>query len=742
MKAGKPILIAFSLIFLVLSLGPIINRPNSIQIKSTIFTPTEMPTNYTMTGYYTNSNSTYSNAAFHLLKHGAIGNSLTPFSTFSNLSQFSLIIVPYKLTWTPMEISLLETFVSQGGLAFLTASIPSSLFDLSVSSNDDFWIIPTDILAQSISDKTHLKRQISYYRAAQDVSLNLYPFDIVRELKYISNIDEPNYEILHTASLDSGGTEPLGYATVAKKMGLGRLVFSTIPFFDLWGMSATGGPTVPSSARLGLLTGLLSTMVNQFVTQLFLMHGTMVPLRWHTPYGKLGLINSRDDIDAYKKSTVLARGTVDRAHGIPSIFYELRDDVPSGDWPEVLDISSEFPEGYHIPGYHRHTAFEITAQQYLDVILDIEQESGTRVYFECHHGAGSGFFGQNYVRSAIEATDSLDHFVLYTSSEGGNGNEYVEPYLYLLPNGTIIRAKNYYSLPKVATIDRQVSSNDVPRFKEIVTQAVFQHEYLRHVHYLLHSQNVWSSLSTYYDNLLTYGVDPIYEYLYSDPISFVELNRAYVENVTTKFKSNTSQLIVEIQANQDINGYTFLIPYNRSIFLSDILINNVPVDLNTIKILHNGNSGFLLFSTDLVEGTQEVIIKFQGEINPLPIDQDFDGIQDEFEVKFLGTSSSKYDTDNDGISDGDELFVLDTNPLNGNDITFTSTSVGTSTTSTSSDTTSISSNPSSDPSSETTPSFTSTPDDTTTIDSTSFALGSILIGLIALVVVQYRKKKY
>ncbi|MHA2346526.1 MAG: hypothetical protein ACXACP_07390 [Candidatus Hodarchaeales archaeon] len=734
MRARKPTLIAFSLIFLVLSAVPIINRSNSSQIKSTILSQSEMPTNYTKSGYYTNSMSTYSNAAFHLLKHGAIGNSLVSFSTFSNLSRFSLVIVPYKLSWTQTEISSLETYISQGGLAFLTASVPSSLFDLSVSSNDDFWIIPTNIIAQSISDKTHLKRQISYYRAAQDVSLNLYPFDTVRDLKYISNVDEPNYEVLHTASLDSDGTGFLGYATVAKKIGLGTLVFSTIPFFDLWGMSATGGPTTPSNARLGLLTGLLSTMVNQFITQLFLMHGTMVPLRWHTPYGKLALLSSRDDIDDYVKSAVLTRGTVDRAHGIPTIFYELRDDVPIGDWPEVLDNSTEFPKGYHIPGYHRNTAYEITAQQYLNVLLDIEQETGTRMYFECHHGAGSGFFGQNYVRSAIEATDNLDHFVLYTSSEGGNGNEYVEPYLYLLPNGTVIRAENYYSLPKVATIDNQVRHNDVTRFKEIVTQAVFQHEYLRHVHYLLHSQNVKTIISSYYDNLLTHGVDPIYEYLYTDPISFVELNRAYVENVTTKFKSNTSQLNVEIQANQDINGYSFLIPYNRSIFLSDISINNVPVDLNTIKILHNGNSGFILFSTDLTEGTHEVIIQFQGTSNPLSIDQDFDGIQDDFEVKFLGTSSSKYDSDDDGISDGDELFVFDTNPVNGSDTVTTST--------TSSDTSFVSSISSSDSSSETSFSFTSTSDDTTTIDSAPFGFGSLLIGLIAFVIVQYRKKKF
>ena len=736
MKAGKPCLVVFSLVLLILNLSPVFNIHISNQMKSATLSPAEMPINYTRIGYYVNSSSPYSNGAFHLLKHGAIGNSLVPFSPFTNLSQFSLIIVPFKLNWTLTEISLLESFISQGGIAFLTASIPTSIFDLSFQYNDDFWIIPTDKIAQSIGDKTHLKRQISYYRAAQDTSFNLYPFDIVRNLTYISNIGESSYEILHTASLDSSGSEPLGYATVAKKIGSGRLVFSTIPFFDLWAMSATGGPTVPSTAKLGLLSGLLSTAVNQFITQLFLMHGTMVPLRWHTPYNKLGLICSRDDVDNYKKSTVITRGIVDRNHGIPSIFYELLNQIPVDDWPEILDKSIEFPDGYHIPGYHRHSGYEITAQHYLDVVLDIEKDSGTNMYFECHHGAGSGFFGQDYVRSAINATNNLDHFVLYTSSEGGSRNEYIEPYLYLLSNGTVIRAKNYYSLPKVATIDNQVLNNDVTKFKDIVKQALFQHRQLHHVHYLLHSQNVQGKLSSYYDNLLTHAIDPIYDHLYTDPISFVHLNLNFTNYITTTFKSNNSLLDVQIQANQNTEGYTFAIPYNRSLFLSTITLDDSPIDLDTIKILHNGDSGYILFYANLTKGTHNLLVHFQETIKQLSVDQDFDGIQDEFEVSFFKTSPSQFDSDYDGISDGEEIFVYNTDPGVVDDLpSSTSTSSSSVTSDTSSSTTSSLTN-----TSKTSSTVSSSPPDITTSTSI-FGFTSFLTALIVFVVINRNIRK-
>ncbi|MHA2292519.1 MAG: hypothetical protein ACXACK_10185 [Candidatus Hodarchaeales archaeon] len=707
-------------------------------VKSVVLSSSTMPNSYTNIGYYSNSSSVYSNGAFYLLQHGAIGNSLVQFSSFTNLSQFSHIIIPFKLNWSQVEISSLLTFISQGGLAFLTASVPSELFNITTTSLDDFWIHPTEIIAQSIGDKSHLKHRVSYYRAAQDTSLKIYPFDIVRDLRYITDVHEETYEILHTVSPDSGGTQLLGFASVAKTIGLGQLVFSTIPFFDLWGMSAAGGPTVPSNSRLGLLVGLLSVLVNQFLTQIFIQQGTLVPLRWHTPFAKLALLSSRDDVDAYVPSAVLDRGKVDQAHGIPTIFYELTDQIPSKDWNDVLNVSTEFPLGYHIPGYHRHSAKEITAQAYLNRVLDIEQETGRSMYFECHHGAGSGFFGQEYVRSAIEATDTLNHFVLYTSSEGGNGNEYVEPFLYLLPNGTIVRAKNYYSFPKTATIDRQVNSRDSTRFKEIIEKAVFQNFYHRRAHWLLHSQNVKNYIATNYHILLKTAIDPIYEYLYPDPISFVDLNRAYVENVSISFKSNSSLLDIQIQANQNVQGYTFAIPYNRSLFLSNIKFDGSFVDLNSIKILHNGNSGYILFYVNLTKGSHNVIVRFQGSINQLAVDQDFDGIQDEFEVSFFGTSPLKYDSDYDDIGDGDEIFVYDTNPSETNNSPTKQSSSATKAVTDSTSSTTTSSNTATS-SSTTTSSDTGT--DSINANTSAFELSSIFIGLLIFVTIQKRPKR-
>ena len=659
------VILIFSLSFLV---TPNLNSYTHKRINWTDFYKIrpinkEFPNNYQGIGYFIDS-TPFSNAVYYILKYDNFGNSLIPFIDFTDLSLFSMVIVPYKLNWSQEDINSLSNFVNEGGIAFITVNIPKDLLNLELTLADEtYWIHPTDQLVQSIGGIHNQIRPISYHIAYITLQQTYVPFDTVRDLYYISKVNEDNYEILHEVSLSESGIPKLGLATVAKNIGLGKIIFTTVPYFDFLGQSATGGPTVPATSQGALIAGRISKAINQLLQHICVNSELLVPIRWHTPDGKIACLISRDDVDGYYSTTVQKRGLVDQLHGIHTIFYELRDDIPQSDWETVLNVSTSYPCGYHIPGYHRHTNYEPTAANYYNVLRDIELETNQSVYFECHHGGGSGFFGQDYVRTAIEATNNLNHFVVYTSGEGGHENDYLEPYLYDLRNETVIPAKNYYSLPKMTTIDSLVNSNDYNSFKDRILNSFFRGKHIRHGHWLLHSQNVPSTLTNNYNNFLTQYIDPLYDYYYTDPINFVKQNLAITHNISTLFKSNKTDLDLLINANQDINGYTLTIPINSDLYLSSLKLDGLDINTSKIKIFHEGNYRLLLFDMNISKGTHNVILKLDSNPRILPNDQDNDGIMDYFEVVFFKTSPTASDTDLDGNDDGDEVFILDTDPL-------------------------------------------------------------------------------
>ncbi|MHA2496104.1 MAG: hypothetical protein ACXAEI_11490, partial [Candidatus Hodarchaeales archaeon] len=250
---------------------------------------------YTSIGYYTNSSSTFSNAAYYLLKHGALGNIMIPFNDLTDLSTFSMIIVPFKENWTSTEIISLTNFLNQGGIAFLTETIPPGLLDVTITARNGLWITPTDRTARTPVDKLRFHLAFNYSKAFLDkIQWKYYPFDdpYERLTKYISAIGEPEIEILFTAQKDGtwsslpDTTDYIGYTVVTKKIGAGRIAYSTIPLFDHWAMRASGGPTLPVTNRGGLWSGggKLGSMADRLLTQLFLMESKTIPTRWHTPY--------------------------------------------------------------------------------------------------------------------------------------------------------------------------------------------------------------------------------------------------------------------------------------------------------------------------------------------------------------------------------------------------------------------------------------------------------------------------
>ncbi|MHA2499465.1 MAG: hypothetical protein ACXAEL_07865, partial [Candidatus Hodarchaeales archaeon] len=114
---------------------------------------------YTSIGYYTNSSSTFSNAAYYLLKHGDLGNVLVPFTDLTSLSAFSMVIIPFKENWSPAEISSVSNFLNNGGIAFLTVECPSALLSVTTTTRNGIWIAPTDLIAQTTEDNKYMHVQ-------------------------------------------------------------------------------------------------------------------------------------------------------------------------------------------------------------------------------------------------------------------------------------------------------------------------------------------------------------------------------------------------------------------------------------------------------------------------------------------------------------------------------------------------------------------------------------------------------
>lgn len=81
-------------------------------------------------------------------------------------------------------------------------------------------------------------------------------------------------------------------------------------------------------------------------------------------------------------------------------------------------------------------------------------------------------------------------------------------------------------------------------------------------------------------------------------------------------------------------------------------------DLAGINIDLNASTTNEQTNTDVSTAVQE-----QGVFFGQPIDSDGDGLDNETETK-LGTDPNNWDTDNDALSDGDEVLIWKTNPLN------------------------------------------------------------------------------
>ncbi len=582
---------------------------------------------YKNIGYYTNSDSPFSNAAWNLLKYNALGNMIIPFTDLGELDSFVMVIVPYKENWSSDEINNLKNFTEGGGIALLTQNCPSELLNVTIGERNGFWAKCTDLFAQTTSDKDFFRFYANYSEGYYSVNTGDFtpydnysyaPYHTFRPTRYITSLDESSIDILFTAHLREEDSQNIGYSVVSKKVGMGRIAFSSIALFDFWGLRGIGGPIMPDGERGTLWITALRTsqIIDRLLVRSFLMEEKIAPLRWHTPYAKRALILSRDDVDSYyKTSAVIPRGTVDQNHGIPSIFYELSTaKIPESDWDEVLNVSSKNPLGYHFSGYHRHTAYEASAEAYLSRILEIEGKTGMSCYFECHHGAGSGFFGQNYVRTAIEATNNLSHFVLYNSGEGTNSGEcnYIEPRLYLLENSSVVLAKNYYGFPKTKTIDSMVSGNSWEDFQSYIENTCFLTD--RHPHWLLHSQNVRNKIYTNYDNLLTKGIDPIINECYTNPLKFVELSLNYVENVTMSFQGTNDTLQALVHCNNDIEGFTFAIPLSENINIFTIRMDGVLLDKNLHRLIDHGSFRLFLFHSDLIQGPHNLEIIFEVRI--------------------------------------------------------------------------------------------------------------------------------
>ncbi|MCY3414602.1 MAG: hypothetical protein INQ03_23335 [Candidatus Heimdallarchaeota archaeon] len=590
-------------------------------------------------GYYIGSESEYANAVSYIMRYNSFGPYMQNLENFSNLEEILLLIIPYS-NLSQNDVELVSNYANSGGIVYFTGFAPQSLFNVTRIKSNGYTLRP-DVSISGIQEYNSNCADIDYNKVFRDLKGNYYPADVKRDVYYFDRLGT-EFSNIHFADINYINRGP---ATITKPFGQGRIAFTSAPIFDFFGQKAMGGPNLSSNVygTSSFISNMIK-LINYTIEKLLSMQAYYLPQLWHTPYGKLRVIMSRDDVDTYYEDAVTKRGDVDFAHGIPSIFYELRDDIPENDWETVLD-------NFHLPGYHRHSGYEQTADQYLERILDIEAESGVDLYFECHHGGGSGWYAQNYVRSAVEATNQLDHPVVYTSSEGGHTNNFLEPYLYKYDNGSILPALNYYAFPKSTTIDAAVNSRDVPKFYNYVKEKLFRIQ--GHIHFLLHSQNVKSTLLTNYNELLTQVLDPIYNLFYSDPMSFVNTQINNVQNVESTFSQNENSIQMNLHAKEDINGYSIILPLSDMMQISSINLDGNPI-LNQFNML-KGEGYSTLFYINMTKGDHVLNIEYQNSPVSFPDDQDSDLIPD-FLEPFLNMNPLISDSDEDGVVDGLEYF--------------------------------------------------------------------------------------
>lgn len=495
-----------------------------------------------------------------------------------------MVLVPER-EWQSWEVEEVRAFVDGGGVAFLAGRVPSSLFSVEPVEADTIYLNMTgEYTAPEYFGRVRLSYYEAYY-SVRDGRIEVPTLDPRPMLYYPSR---PGNATVVAWALDERGREMVGCAILSFRMGGGLLVLCAPTIFDHVGQIACGAPDVNPGDRYGLRTAVnLVDILNHLFAQLLLEAGRPLPLRWSIPEACWNVVFSRDDMDYYQEQITMERALIDWKHGVRCIFFELGDQVES--WPFLLG-------GYHLPGYHRNTPAEETAEAYLNRMMDIENETGRPVLFECHHGGGrSGWRGQIYVETAAAAAEAVGHWVVYTSEPSLGNRQFPMPWLIRGENGSL-EPSSYYSYSKTKTIDSMVYGKSVERFCSYLEDCMNKR---KPIFYLLHSCNFRTSGLGNYDALLYY-VNAMVPRAYRDPEGLIRYNLAASVNVTAACQYGASRAVCLITVNQSIPGYSFLVPYSPTMGPWWIYFDGYPVMDGAEYPL--GSLRCILFSRTLAQG--------------------------------------------------------------------------------------------------------------------------------------------
>jgi hypothetical protein len=542
-------------------------------------------------GFCTAGVSEYAAATIHLLHYTSFGAYLRPFDSFADLDQFTMIIVPER-TWQDNEIAAVASFLSAGGVALLTGRVSPPL-SLTRPVEAEQLTLEFKIPYSTISSTE--STAVSYYKAYYRMSTTSVdgPTASPRPVLYYPTWP-PNATVIAWASDQS---HRLGAAVISRYWGRGLLVLCGPTLFDLMGQLACGAPPGSSPDRYGLAAGWrVMDLLGQLVAETLLRMGRPLPLRWAIPDGYWNVVFTRDDMDFYFENMENERGRIDQQHGLRCIFNELDDLVKN--W-------SFLGNGYHYPGYHRHSMLEPTAASYLRRLQDIQNATGRPVLFECHHGVDSGWTGQPYVETAATAAEAIGHWVVYTSGEGS----YVGYHLYPLPylvrrNGVLEPTTNYFAFPATQTLDWPVKNFEVDHFCAYLRFCMAHH---LPIFWLLHSCNLGMIGLDNYDRLLN-CVDMLVPKAYHDPEAFIRYNLLTSANVRATYQYNTSCVITTLAVNQSILGYSVLVPKPLNSESCRLYLDGQP--LTQFDEFPLAFLSCLLFACNLTVGTHQLTLSW------------------------------------------------------------------------------------------------------------------------------------